>query len=164
MKIHWGKNDGIPKDISELITRAIRAGIDFCGVSLNSELCITFICADEIRVLNRDWRRLDKETDVLSFPGLKDHVGIHRPRAASRSRYYRSVRKPISPNLGDIVICLEVAARQADEYGHSISREMAFLAIHGFLHLIGYDHEDAESEKEMIKAQEAILKNVGAHR
>lgn len=66
--------------------------------------------------------------------------------------------------LGDIVISYPKAKEQAEEYGHSLERELGFLAVHGFLHLLGYDHETAEEEKEMFQRQEEILQQAGLHR
>ena len=135
MKIHWGKKENIPEDISELILRVVRAGLDYCDASLTSEVSITFVGADEIRVLNRDWRGLDQETDVLSFPAVNEVAGVHRLGLAPRLRNHRQVRKMrgVSRNLGDIVICLDVAAKQAEEYGHSFSREIAFAKFEQIL-------------------------------
>lgn len=104
------------------------------------EVGIRFVSREEIRELNNRFRKVDKETDVLSFP-LMDFNQIERENL-----------------LGDIVICKEVAILQAKKYGHSVRREICFLALHGFLHLLGYDHIESEDEKIMTKKAEEILK------
>ena len=94
----------------------------------------------EIRELNRDYRNKDCATDVLSFPLYDEHGNLDE-------------------ELGDIVISLERAAAQAEEYGHSLEREVAFLTAHSMLHLLGYDHE--EDEEEMFDKQKEILNELG---
>ena len=105
------------------------------------EVSLSFCTPDEIKALNRDYRNKDAETDVLSFPGF-----------------------PGSPALGDIVICTDVAKRQAEEYGHSYERELSFLAVHGLLHLLGYDHETPEDETNMCDMQDKIMQAMGIPR
>ena len=103
------------------------------------EVSVSIVDNTEIRHLNRKYRGIDAPTDVLSFP-MDGYV------------------------LGDIVISLEKAVEQAEEFGHSIERELGFLAAHGMLHLLGYDHKDEDSESEMFTAQEEILEAVGLGR
>lgn len=91
-----------------------------------------------IRELNAAWRKIDKETDVLSFPMEDDGV-----------------------MLGDIVLSLEKAYSQAEEYGHSPAREIGFLTVHSMLHLYGYDHMEEEERKEMRAMEEKILSEIG---
>jgi probable rRNA maturation factor len=98
---------------------------------------IVFVCAKEIRKLNRAYRGKDKETDVLSF--LLDKEGT----------------------LGEILICYEVARRQAFSVGHGVKKEMIFLIVHGILHLLGFDHESPVDAKKMFALQNAILKAAG---
>ena len=112
----------------------------------SASLSISIVNDEEIRLLNKRHRRIDAATDVLSFPqyeGLEELTGLS------------------SPELGDIVISLERAVAQAAEYGHSLVRELCFLAAHGTLHLIGYDHIDEETESKMTARQEEILGGLG---
>lgn len=137
----------IPFD-SEL-ENVIRLVIDKCfeyeGISpLNVSVVITD--NSEIKVLNRDFRNIDRETDVLSFP-LFDEDG-----------------ELDCEELGDIVISLERAMTQAQEYNHSLKREVAFLTAHSMLHLFGYDHEVGEEEAGMFEKQECILAELGITR
>lgn len=102
-----------------------------------------------IHELNRDYRNIDRETDVITF-ALEDEDSI------------------ILPNdervLGDIYISIDKASSQALEYGHSLLRELSFLAVHGFYHLLGYDHMTEEDEKVMFKKQEEVLEEYGISR
>lgn len=116
----------------------------------DAELSVTFVDQAEIQQINRDYRDKDKVTDVISFALEEDEPeieGLDIPRV-----------------LGDIVICADVAKTQADQYGHSFERELGFLALHGFLHLLGYDHMNEEEEKEMFGRQKSILDAYGLTR
>jgi len=105
---------------------------------------VSFVDADEIKTLNSVHRGKDNETDVLSFP-LVDYKNATEIEIAS-------ITNPDTKTimLGDIIICAEVAKLQAEEYGHSLERETAFLILHGFLHLLGYAHDEMESVYEEI--------------
>ncbi len=128
----------------------------------DSEVCVSFVSEKDIQVLNKDYRGIDRVTDVLSF---QQYVGEELD-AISKTKS----QEPIL--LGDIVICLDVAKRQAENYGHSLERELCFLCVHGTLHLLGYDHEDNHGEEsqeenencEMFQLQERILKTAGVSR
>ncbi|MCD8915007.1 rRNA maturation RNase YbeY [Staphylococcus simulans] len=116
----------------------------------DAELSVTFVDQAEIQQINRDYRDKDKVTDVISFALEEDEPeieGLDIPRV-----------------LGDIVICADVAKAQAEQYGHSFERELGFLALHGFLHLLGYDHMNEEEEKEMFGRQKSILDAYGLTR
>lgn len=103
---------------------------------------IVFVTLDQIHKMNVDYRQIDRPTDVLSF--VNDDPSIK--------------------SLGDIFISLEKAKQQADDYGHSFEREVGFLAVHGYLHLKGYDHHTPGEEKEMTEMQEKILNKVKLQR
>ena len=129
---------------SVLATLAYENFRDPCAVS------VTFTDNEGIRDLNRQYRNMDKPTDVLSFP-LIDFEGGDEP----------PVDEP-QAMLGDIVLSLEQAAAQADEFGHSFEREAAFLTVHSMLHLLGYDHVNGEEEdREMRRRQREILEGMG---
>lgn len=119
----------------------------------NSEVSVTFVTDAMIRDINREYRSKDQPTDVISFAmeelgeGETAIVGSTEPRM-----------------LGDIVISLDRTKEQANDYGHSFERELGFLAVHGFLHLLGYDHMTAEDEKKMSARQEEILLSLGITR
>lgn len=107
----------------------------------NAEASIIIVDNEEIRKINKDYRNIDKETDVISFALEDDQTFINIP-----------VRI-----LGDIYISIDKAKTQAEEYGHCLKRELAFLTVHGMLHLLGYDHMEKEDEIVMFKKQDEIL-------
>lgn len=118
-----------------------------------SEVSVTFVTNEMIRDINREYRGKDQPTDVISFAmeelgeGETAIIGSQEPRM-----------------LGDIIISLDRTKEQAADYGHSFERELGFLAIHGFLHLLGYDHMTEEDEKKMFSRQEEILVSLGITR
>ena len=128
----------------ELIKVAVEGTLAYEGVEGSCEISVTFTDNENIRELNREYRDIDRETDVLSFPMEDEGDDVV---------------------LGDVVISLEKAREQAEEYGHSIEREISFLCVHSCLHLLGYDHETGEEdEKEMFRRQEEILNKIGQKR
>lgn len=112
-----------------------------------SELSITFLTNDGIQAINSEWRGKDTPTDVISF--AFDEMG------EEEMDFMLDEDEPRL--LGDIVISVERCREQAADYGHSFERELGFLAIHGFLHLLGYDHMTAEEEADMTARQEQVL-------
>ena len=117
------------------------------------EISLTLVDAEEIQQLNRDYRNVDKVTDVLSFPQIDydvDEVVMTNEKGEIV--------------LGDIIISVDTAKRQAEEYGHSLKREICFLTVHSMLHLLGYDHMTEEEEAEMFGKQKDILEKAGITR
>ncbi|PKK94157.1 MAG: rRNA maturation RNase YbeY [Tenericutes bacterium HGW-Tenericutes-6] len=114
----------------------------FKHVKEKKSMEVVFVSQDDIKHMNRTYRDIDKPTDVLSFPNEDDDI----------------------KSLGDIFISIEQAKKQAIDYGHSFEREIGFLAVHGYLHLKGYDHHTEEEEKIMTTMQEAILKKAKLER
>ena len=137
-------------------TALAREGID-------AELCelsLSFVTQDEIKALNALYRGKDKPTDVLSFPMIEFRCGGD----SSGSGCIGGI--DVNPEtgriiLGDIVISLERMEVQAREYKHSFERELAFLAVHGMLHLCGYDHKGGDDERIMFDLQKKILREIG---
>ncbi|RLQ92069.1 rRNA maturation RNase YbeY [Planomicrobium sp. Y74] len=119
----------------------------------DAEVSVSFVTNEMIREINREYRGKDQPTDVISFameePGEGEVViqGMDEPRV-----------------LGDIIISLDRTKEQAADYGHSFERELGFLAVHGFLHLLGYDHMNDEDEKKMFARQDVILNSLGITR
>ena len=134
-----------------LIRRAVEATLDFEQYGNDCEVSVTFTDNAQIKELNAQFRNIDRATDVLSFP-LFDYAG-------------ESDEPPVDEltgMLGDVVLSLEQAEKQAKEFGHSFEREAAFLTVHSMLHLLGYDHETGEEdEADMRRRQTAILENMG---
>lgn len=138
----------------ELLTQAIRAAARYEEIPAG-EVVISLVDDEAIHELNKTYRGKDAPTDVLSFAmqeGEDDEMEIH---------FDEEDEVEEDTTLGDIIISIPTCKRQAEEYGHSLQRELAFLAVHGFLHLIGYDHMTPEDEKEMFGRQEAILESAG---
>ncbi len=134
--------------VKRLSARAVRSALKSEGFPRSAEVSITFTDDEGIRKMNSEYRGKECPTDVLSFPLFDDDYGDGMPAA-----------------LGDIVISLERALLQAQEYGHSLEREVAFLCVHSVLHLLGYDHETGEKEeKEMFEKQESVLEKMGLPR
>ena len=130
-----------------LVRRAVKATLGYMNFPYDCEISLTFCGDDYIRELNAKYRDRDSATDVLSFP-LCDFRNGDEPDEELNE-------------LGDIVINLERAAVQAEEYGHSIDREVSFLAVHSTLHLLGLDHERSEEEDEFVcSLQDEIIKNL----
>lgn len=150
------------------------------------EVVLSFVDDETIRQLNLEYRNIDKATDVLSFSMLEsgdgeldilygeddleatqDEDGEPETLEADDDEGGDEADEDgvsfIEP-LGDIVISVPTAIAQAEEYGHSIERELGFLFVHGFLHLLGYDHEDEAAERAMFDKQEAVLQKAGLRR
>lgn len=134
-----------------LVRRAVETTLDCEQYENPIEVSVTFTDNEGIRELNRKFRNIDRPTDVLSFP-LFDYTG-------------ESEEPPVDEfvgMLGDIVISLEQAKKQAEEFGHSFEREAAFLTVHSMLHLLGYDHEaGGDEEADMRRRQREILDRMG---
>lgn len=150
--IYFTNNTDTPVTYSlkRLMRQSVKASLEYEGFMNDAEVSVTFTDNEGIKVLNSEFRGIDKETDVLSFP-LTSFDGSEEPPADEPSIM-----------LGDIVISLEKAAAQAQEFGHSFERECAFLCVHSMLHLLGYDHVNSEEEDaEMRHRQSEILENMG---
>ncbi|MGG7619841.1 rRNA maturation RNase YbeY [Bacillus coreaensis] len=117
------------------------------------ELSVTFVDNNRIQEINREYRGKDMPTDVISFALEELGEGEIQISGANMPRV-----------LGDIIISTDRAREQATDYGHSVERELGFLAVHGFLHLLGYDHETEAEEKEMFDLQRSILDEYGLRR
>ena len=139
----------ISYSLKMLVRRAVLASLDYEGYCNRAEVSLTFTDNEGIKRLNKEFRNIDKETDVLSFP-LTDYTGTDM-----------CIDEP-EMSLGDIVISLERAEAQAEEFGHSFEREVAFLTVHSMLHLLGYDHVNSEDEElDMRRRQSEILTKMG---
>lgn len=123
---------------------------DFSNVNIS----INFVSEEEIKELNGRFRQLDKVTDVLSFPNLEKKV-------SQKLVEFNSEIEDEGLFLGDIVICKKRAYQQAKDYGHSRKREVCFLALHGLLHLLGYDHIEKQDEIVMQEVADKILNEFG---
>lgn len=132
--------------ITEVLEEAARAH----EVGEMAEVSLMFTDDETIHEMNREYRGIDRPTDVLSFALEEGEEEIFGG--------------PEENLLGDIIISVETAVRQAEEYGHSVEREMSFLALHGMLHLLGYDHMEEDERQEMRAQEKAILDSLGITR
>jgi probable rRNA maturation factor len=131
-------------ELEKLIMDAIEMSLKKEGITEDVEVSVSLVDNDEIHQLNREYRNIDKPTDVLSFPLHEDLENMMLPIC-----------------LGDIVISLEKALEQAKEYNHSYGREVAFLTVHSMFHLMGYDHDTEENTKQMRQKEEEVLQALG---
>lgn len=138
----------IPEKLEQLLSDGLNAVAKLHGLGEQEEVDITIVTDDEIHTLNRDYRNVDRATDVLSF-ALDEDGG--EPEL---------VGGPEVHLLGDIIISAETAARQAEEFGHGLEREIVYLAVHGLLHLLGYDHMQEEDKAIMRAKEEEALREI----
>lgn len=117
----------------------------------NLYISITLTTPDEIRKINKEYRNIDKETDVLSFPMFEKY---------EIDEIVKKQENEVSETIGDIIISIERVEEQAKEYGHSFERELAYMVVHGFYHLMGYDHIDENDKVLMREKEEYILSNL----
>ena len=141
----------IPTGLRLLVRRSCTAVLVSENFEGSAEVSVTFVDDERIQELNKQYRNIDSSTDVLSFP-LLDYEG------ESEEPFFDE----LCHNLGDIVISLERAMAQANEFGHSFEREVAFLTAHSMLHLLGYDHETSEEDElDMRRRQTAVMEMLG---
>ena len=142
----------IPTGIRLLIRRCCLASLVSEGIEADTEISVTFVDNARIRELNREFRGIDKETDVLSFPLLEKEE-------------LKTIDPTLPLALGDIVISVEKAMEQAESFGHSIEREISFLTVHSMFHLLGYDHVDGGlAAVQMREKEEGVLAKLGLSR
>ena len=143
------KSFKLPSGIRLLVRRACSAVLTTEGFEDFAEVNVTFVDDEEIKRLNTAFRNIEKSTDVLSFPLGENGVYDVNPENGAKM-------------LGDIVISVDHAVQQAELYGHSLQREIAFLTVHSMLHLLGYDHVDSKLEEmKMREKQELVLTKLG---
>ncbi len=137
-------------DQQEEIQKLLSFAYDYLKQEADAEVSISFVDEEEIQEINKNYRSKDQVTDVISF-ALEDEEDNVIHEDALRT-------------LGDIIVCTKRAEEQADDYGHSYRRELLFLSLHGFLHLLGYDHMEDDDEREMNALQDEILDAFGVSR
>lgn len=142
---------GISKELEAIIHSVLGKAAELYGLAPQTEVSVLLVDNQTIQKLNKEYREKDAPTDVLSF-------------ALNEGDEPDVIDGPEGTLLGDIIISLEKAAEQAREYGHSIEREMAFLTVHGMLHLLGYDHESEADRSEMRQEEEQVLAALGIGR
>ena len=154
------QNIAYPPELDDIIINVINEAVDFVGCDYECEVDVSIVDDEYIHQLNKENRGIDRPTDVLSFPMLDfDEPGDLSIVEDSPEGYFNPDTGELL--LGDIIISLERAKVQAEEYGHSLKREVAFLTAHSMLHLFGYDHMTDEERTEMEKMQDEILNRKG---
>ncbi|HHU71795.1 MAG TPA: rRNA maturation RNase YbeY [Clostridiales bacterium] len=154
--IEYESKEKLDFDYEDLIKSVIIACLDSEDCPYEVEVSILFIDNDEIREINRDYRGIDSPTDVLSFPAVTfTSIGDF----SDLEDYYADFFNPESGELflGDIAISVEKAIEQANDYGHSLVREIAFLTAHSVFHLLGYDHMNEDDRLQMEAKQSQVL-------
>lgn len=140
----------VTDELQSLVTNAARETIISEEIDFDCAISLTYTDNDGIQTLNREYRNKDSATDVLSFPMFDTEV----------EEIY--ALDGTAAELGDIVISLERAKEQSEEFGHSFEREVAFLCVHSVLHLLGYDHERSDEEDLLMREkQRAVMKKLG---
>lgn len=147
------RTEGFPKELESVMEQIVQDSLRYEGFTEECEISISIVDDAEIHQINKQFRGIDRPTDVLSFPQLT----FAEDEEAECNENGEIV-------LGDIIISQERAKEQAEEYGHSFKREIAFLTAHSMLHLLGYDHMEPEEEKEMFQKQKEILELAGIPR
>ncbi|WP_099361953.1 rRNA maturation RNase YbeY [Fredinandcohnia onubensis] len=156
MRLEIDFNDEIGEVKEEectLVQELLFLAADKEGVSEGTEVSVTFVDNERIKEINREYRDKDQPTDVISF--AMEEMGEGE---------IAIIGEDIPKVLGDIIISIPRAKEQAEDYGHSFARELGFLAVHGFLHLLGYDHMTKEDEEKMFSRQKEILEAYGLER
>ena len=156
--VEWEVDEALEGVVNRPFLEAVLAEAT-AGRGPSGPLAVGLIITDDdgIRELNRRHRGIDSPTDVLSFP-LQEYENPEVPRVL----FPQPPGEPLS--LGDVVISYPRAVEQAQEYGHSLDRELAFLLVHGILHLLGYDHEDPAQARQMRQEEERVLQGLGLTR
>ncbi|MBD9220089.1 MAG: rRNA maturation RNase YbeY [Clostridiales bacterium] len=140
-------------EIKEMLEKVCLKSLQYEEFNEDCEISLSIVTNDEIHDINKQFRNIDSPTDVLSFPQLTFEEGEEA-----------DVNENGEIVLGDIIISIDRAKEQAEEYGHSLKRELAFLSVHSMLHLMGYDHMVPEEEEDMFRRQKEILIEAGIPR
>ena len=150
--------DGVSPYHQDLVRSVLNYAGHYLKLPENTEMSVTFMNNDAIHEYNKQYRGVDKPTDVISFAIEED--GDDLPVLPDEE-----MAETLAKNIGDILVSIDIVDTQADYLGHSFERELGFLVVHGFLHLNGYDHMDeGPQEKEMFDLQRKILDDYGLER
>ena len=138
----------------ETMARALSVVLEKEGIDEEgAEVSVSFVTPEEIQELNRDYRNVDRVTDVLSFPqydSVDDMIEMQEETGVAE--------------LGDVGICMERAKEQAEDFGHPLEREVIYLFVHSILHLLGHDHMEEEDKKEMRAREDEVMTELGIER
>ncbi|KAF1679586.1 rRNA maturation RNase YbeY [Bacillus mexicanus] len=143
----------VSEEMLKEVENLLQFAADREGIQDEAEVSVTIVSNEDIQQINKEYRGKDTPTDVISFALEEEGEGE-----------VEIVGADMPPVLGDIIISADRTREQAEEYNHSFKRELGFLAVHGFLHLLGYDHMTKEEEKEMFTKQKDLLDAYGLKR
>ena len=144
----------VSEELIEKIKDIILECLDYEGYDDDYDVSLSFVDNKEIHELNKMYRGIDRATDVLSFPMFEKN----------EIKEVCKMNMEGQEVLGDVIISIEQVKKQAEEYGHSFERELAYMAVHGFYHLMGYDHMEENEKKEMREKEENILSKLDIKR
>lgn len=164
MTIHFDCDEGFELDpaYEQMIAKVIEAVLDYEKCPYEAEINVVITGNEEIHRVNKEFRNIDKPTDVLSFPAVEYESPSYFDNLEEYMEYFNPETGELL--LGDIMISAEQAKKQAEEYNHSLEREIAFLTAHSMLHLCGYDHIGDEERLVMEEKQKEILNLLGITR
>jgi len=148
IEVNYHQIEELPKE-EDLIKKVVQQVLLFEEISPDVDVYVTLTNNTEIHQINKEYRNVDRPTDVLSFP-MYDREEVNQLKLENGSDAIEKI-------LGDIIVSVEKVREQAQEYGHSFERELAYLVTHGCLHLLGYDHMMEEEKKVMREREEEIL-------
>jgi len=148
----------LPLECEELAKTVIDAALDYVGCPYETEINLLLTMNDQIQEMNQNFRNIDRATDVLSFPMVDYEVPAEFDFLEDRDDCFHPETGELI--LGDIVISKEKVVSQAEEFGHSVKREYAFLIAHSMLHLTGYDHMEESERIEMERMQRDIMEKL----
>ena len=149
------------EEYEKLINKVIRKCFEIQGlISKNLYVSVILTTPSDIKKINNEYRNIDKETDVPSFPIFaKEDIENFRKKSSKSS-----TGEFIQEVLGDIIISIPRVEKQAEEYGHSFERELSYMLVHGFYHLMGYDHIEEQDKELMREKEEKVLKSLAINR
>ena len=151
--------DAFPFSVEETVDRVVRTALACENCPYDAEINLLITDKEGIRTYNKEYRGIDKETDVLSFPAVDYEMpGDFSLACKDKNSYFNPETGEIL--LGDIILCKDRIFSQAEEYGHSVLREFSFLIVHSILHLLGYVHMEQDEEKVMVSHQDKIMEKL----
>ena len=156
-------------DTNDEYEKTIKKVVDKCFEvenlqNTNLYMSITLTNPEEIKTINKQYRKINKATDVLSFPMFEKEELDTMVQDSAKKDQVDDTENQVRDILGDIVISIQKVQEQAKEYGHSFERELSYMVVHSFYHLLGYDHMTEEDKKEMREKEENVLGILGIRR
>lgn len=169
MKLLCNEDHVVNEAMMDMLQKAASFCLELEGISPEgAEVSLSFVSKDEIHELNHQYRGVDSPTDVLSFPLIEDLNELPGMEVIEENTDLDEVDDTKQPAeeflLGDVVICLEKAREQAEEFGHSENREIVYLFVHSICHLLGYDHMEPDEKAEMRQREEEVMKLLNLER